>query len=187
METRLPPPPFPGPEFETNSIDFLWLPLSGFILAFSCVSVLIKKGLFLSEAFVALGCGVIIGPYAADVLDPFTIGEPGSYITLLLRTSEALLAIQIVTAATTLGSAFWKRRWISWAILVGPITISMWIVTSLLAWGILGLQFWDAVLLGAACSPTDPVLANSIVKGQFAGRFHVFSLSQKPSQLIPFG
>ena len=46
----------------------------------------------------------------------------------------------------------------------------MWIVSGLLVYLILGLPFWMAVLIGAIVTPTDPVVASSIVAGGVAER-----------------
>jgi sodium/hydrogen antiporter len=46
----------------------------------------------------------------------------------------------------------------------------MWIVSGLLVYLILGLPFWVAVLIGAIVTPTDPVVASSIVAGGVAER-----------------
>jgi Sodium/hydrogen exchanger family len=46
----------------------------------------------------------------------------------------------------------------------------MWIVGGLLAYLIVGVPFWVAVLIGAIVTPTDPVVASSIVAGGVAER-----------------
>lgn len=47
---------------------------------------------------------------------------------------------------------------------------SMWIVSGLLVYWILGLPFWVSLLIGAIATPTDPVVATSIVTGNLAER-----------------
>lgn len=45
----------------------------------------------------------------------------------------------------------------------------MWVISSLLVWGLVpNLSFLHALAVAACITPTDPVLSNSIVKGQFA-------------------
>ena len=46
----------------------------------------------------------------------------------------------------------------------------MWIVSGLLVYLILGLPFWVTVLIVAIITPTDPVVASSIVAGGVAER-----------------
>lgn len=56
----------------------------------------------------------------------------------------------------------------SLAIILGPLMVAMWAVSSLLVYWILDLNVWLAVLIGAVVTPTDPVLASTIVTGKFA-------------------
>jgi NhaP-type Na+/H+ or K+/H+ antiporter len=44
----------------------------------------------------------------------------------------------------------------------------MWLCSGLLVYLILGLPFWEAMLLGAVITPTDPVVSTSIVTGKVA-------------------
>jgi NhaP-type Na+/H+ or K+/H+ antiporter len=127
-----------------------------------------QEKIFVSDALVATLFGVILGPYVSKYFDPFAIQPPGTYLIILYIFSEFLLVVQIVAATIALSQDFWRFHWRSFTILLGPVTFAMFTVTTLLTWGITGLPFLDAMLVGAACSPTDPVLANSIVKGRFA-------------------
>lgn len=48
---------------------------------------------------------------------------------------------------------------------------AMWLVSSLLVWGLVpDLPFVHALAVAACVTPTDPVLSNSIVKGKFADK-----------------
>ena len=44
----------------------------------------------------------------------------------------------------------------------------MWVVSGLLVYWILNLPFWEAMVIGAAITPTDPIVATSIVTGVVA-------------------
>jgi sodium/hydrogen antiporter len=46
--------------------------------------------------------------------------------------------------------------------------LSMWAISGALAYFLLGLPFWIAMVIGAIVTPTDPILASSIVTGDFA-------------------
>ena len=48
--------------------------------------------------------------------------------------------------------------------------VGMFAVTSLGAWLLLDLPFWGAVLVGAILTPTDPVVASTLVSGPLAER-----------------
>ena len=67
-----------------------------------------------------------------------------------------------------LPKAYLYREWLSLATLLGPIMLCAWFVTSLLVWGLFpGLSYLEALVIGACVTPTDPVLANTICKGDF--------------------
>ncbi|KAI9026376.1 Sodium/hydrogen exchanger family-domain-containing protein [Hyaloraphidium curvatum] len=161
-------PGFPAPTLNSNDIYAWGFPIGGFIVGFTFISLVIKEKLFVSDAMVATLFGVILGPFVSNYFDPFHIQPEGTYLIIMYLYSEMLLVVQIIAAAISLDREFWNFHWRSFAILLGPVTFGMFVVTTLLVWGICGLPFLDSMIVGAACSPTDPVLANSIVKGRFA-------------------
>ncbi|KAJ3388983.1 hypothetical protein HDU92_001222 [Lobulomyces angularis] len=73
-----------------------------------------------------------------------------------------------MAAAIALPRKFWKTRWKSLVVLLGPVSIYMWLTTALVLWKIIGFTWYQSLLIGACCAPTDPVLSNSIVNGRFA-------------------
>lgn len=48
--------------------------------------------------------------------------------------------------------------------------LSMWLISTLIIYSVLkgSITFLEAVALAACVTPTDPVLASSIIKGRFA-------------------
>lgn len=79
--------------------------------------------------------------------------------------------MQLVLAGVQLPSKYLQKEWKSLALLLGPGMTGMWLITSLLCWGMVpGLNFVGALAVGACVTPTDPVLSNSIVKGKFADK-----------------
>lgn len=44
----------------------------------------------------------------------------------------------------------------------------MWLASGLLVHWILGLPFWEAMLVGAAITPTDPIVSTAMVTGVVA-------------------
>ena len=63
-----------------------------------------------------------------------------------------------------------SANWLLLFVLLGIVMPLMWIVGGLLAYLIVGVPFWVAVLIGAIVTPTDPVVASSIVAGGVAER-----------------
>lgn len=82
-----------------------------------------------------------------------------------------MLGVQLVIAGVQLPSKYMLRHWKSLALLLGPGMVGMWLSASLLIWAMVpNLPFLHALAVGACVTPTDPVLSNTIVKGQFADK-----------------
>lgn len=149
---------------EEQELYFSVCTLATFNLAFSLCSLYLKDHLYVSEALISTTVGAILGSLNLPSFKYFkTTG-------LIFHFARLLLALQIMTSGIQLPSAYLKRHWKSVAILLGPVLLISWLVSSVLVY----LLFWDminwreAMLIGAILSPTDPVLASSIVKGHFA-------------------
>ncbi|OBZ85176.1 putative Na(+)/H(+) antiporter C3A11.09 [Choanephora cucurbitarum] len=140
--------------------------LGGFILLFGLTSLIIKEKLYVSEAFVAILCGIIFGPVCSDFIKVETWGNTEQITKQFCR---LVIAIQVMAAGVALPKAYLRRELRSLLIMLGPVMIYMWLVSGLLVWAIIpGLNFLEALMIAACFTPTDPVLANSIVQGKFA-------------------
>ncbi|KAI0137314.1 Sodium/hydrogen exchanger family-domain-containing protein [Xylariales sp. AK1849] len=145
--------------------------LGGFISLFGLVSYLLKENFYMSEALISLLAGVAFSPHATNFIRPleFALGseENLNYITLYF--SRLVLGVQLVLAGIQLPSRYLKKEWKPLSILLGPVMTCMWLLTSLLVWGLVpNLPFLHALAIGACVTPTDPILSNVIVKGKFA-------------------
>ena len=64
-----------------------------------------------------------------------------------------------------------KKHWRTLAFLLGPCMIYGWMVSALLIWGFVpGLTFLSSLVVAAAVTPTDPILAQAVVGGKFADK-----------------
>jgi len=147
-------------------------------LIYGLFSHLFKSKLFLSEALVAVLLGIACGPKGLDLLFTEFSGvssaqQSGNLLdlaTMFLHASRLVMAIQVMAAGVSLPRAYLFRHWQSLAILWGPVMLGMWLISSLIFLLIFGsiLTPLEAFLMGACVTPTDPVLANSIIRGRFA-------------------
>lgn len=117
-----------------------------------------------SEPLLAVLVGIAAGPYAADLIDLAKWGEP---LIILEQVARLTIAVSIMGIALRL-----KRQ--SLHVLLRPVTlilavgmVGMWLLSSSIAW-LFGFPLWSALLLGAILTPTDPVVASSVVTGKFA-------------------
>jgi NhaP-type Na+/H+ or K+/H+ antiporter len=101
----------------------------------------------------------------------YAAGSVKNLDTITLYFSRLVLGVQLVLAGVQLPSKYLAQEWKSLALLLGPGMTAMWVTGSLLIWAMVpNLSFLHSLAVGACVTPTDPILSNSIVKGQFADK-----------------
>lgn len=138
---------------------------AGVLLVISLISKAAKRWVFLSEPMIAMLAGIALGPVALGQIDPRTWGDTEQMVEQAARVT---LAIGLMGVALRLPAGYFKVRWKSLALLLGVAMPIMMAVSGLLTWAILGTGFWAAMLIGAVITPTDPIVATSIVTGPVA-------------------
>ncbi|OAD79245.1 hypothetical protein PHYBLDRAFT_14428, partial [Phycomyces blakesleeanus NRRL 1555(-)] len=153
----------PG-EFTTFSVAIAIL--SGFIIFFGYVSMFLKERLFLSEALVAVIVGIIAGPLVTNGINPYSWRDNDEITKQLTR---CIIAIQVMAVGIELPKHYMKKDWKTMIILLLPVMIVMWMVSGLIIWWMVPtINYIEALVISACICPTDPILANSVVKGRFA-------------------
>ena len=136
--------------------------IGGLLLLLGMLGGLLKERTPVSEPLIALIAGVLIGPAALGLLDLANLGDQ----TLILEEAALVtLGVALVGVALRLPIGYSSGNWRLLFVLLGIVMPLMWIAGGLLAYLILGVPFWVAVLIGAIVTPTDPVVAGSIVAG----------------------
>lgn len=160
------------PTLSVTNFNIVCSVLGGFITLFGLVSYLFKEKFYLSEALISLLAGVTFSPHATNFVRPLEYtGSQANLNAVTLYFSRLVLGVQLVLAGVQLPSRYLQKEWKALALLLGPIMTSMWLVSSLLIWGLVpNLTFVHALAVAACVTPTDPVLSNSIVKGKFADK-----------------
>ena len=151
-------------------MDAFDIPLAlaaGTVLALTLVSGWIKSHLWASEALVCLAVGMMVGEHGLGLvhLDP---GANENHLAFVEQFTRITLALSVMSAALSLPSGYHKRNWRSLALILVPGTALMWIASAGLSWLWLDISLLLALLAGAIVTPTDPVLARSIVSGSLA-------------------
>ncbi|KAJ3021534.1 hypothetical protein HKX48_008296 [Thoreauomyces humboldtii] len=152
---------------ELRTIHGAYLLIGGFVVLFSLVALFIKERLYLSEAFVATALGIVVGPKVLNLFDPNTFSDSTIHRSLL-EVTRVVLVIQCMAAGVSLPGNYVYKEKLSLAMLLGPVMLWMWLVSALGLHLILGLDLVQSLVIGATITPTDPILANSIVQGKFA-------------------
>lgn len=119
----------------------------------------------LSRPMLALAVGVLSGPQVLSLLDPQHWPEPH---LLMKEAARLTLAMSVMAVALRVDTRQIRRRLRPVALLLTAGMLSMWAVSAGLTWAILGVSPVMALLIGAAVTPTDPVVASSIVTGDAA-------------------
>ncbi|KAF8523208.1 Cation/H+ exchanger [Gautieria morchelliformis] len=164
----------PLPDVRALSCLFLGL----FVLAFGLTSRILKESLFLSEPLLSTLLGVLLSPKVFNILHFFPQDWDQGFAQDAARESLAwfcriVIGIQVLFAASTIPSRWLLRRESvrSMAVMLGPVMTVGWLVSSGLVRAALPRTTWtEALIIGACIAPTDPVLANSVVKGIYAER-----------------
>lgn len=149
---------------DPTKFNIALLSLGGLVSIYAPLSRFFKQKLYLSAPILAVGLGVLYGP----ILSIFVPSSWGNQELILEELARLAIAVQLISTAIRLKRAYLFDHWRSLAIIIGPLMLAMWVVSSLLVYWILDVDFWVAVLIGAILTPTDPVLASTIVTGKFA-------------------
>lgn len=140
--------------------------IGGLTLVFSLLAnFFTNRVVVLSAPLAAMLLGIVIGPAGAGLLDLAGWGDP---MVLLEQTSRIAVAIAVMASALRLPIGYFHGHVRTMTVVLTVGMAGMWVISALLAHLLLGLPFWLAVLLGAVVTPTDPVLAGSILTGDLA-------------------
>ena len=141
--------------------------IGGLLLILGLFAGLIHESGFLSEPLFALLAGVLVGPGVFDLLD---LSDLGDQVMILEDAALLTLAVALMGVALRLPIGYISSNWRLMLVLLGILMPLMWLACSLLAYLFLGLSFWVALLIGGIVTPTDPVVASTIVTGGVAER-----------------
>lgn len=151
-------------------MEMLDIPLAvaaGTVLALTLVSGWIKSNLWASEALICLVVGLVLGQYGIGLLHIDPVADKG-HLAFVEQFTRLTLALSVMSAALSLPTGYVKDNWRSLAMILVPGTALMWFASAGIAAIWLGLPVMLALLAGAIVTPTDPVLARSIISGRLA-------------------
>ncbi|MFV0131937.1 cation:proton antiporter [Streptomyces sp. HMX87] len=142
-------------------VDTLLTVAGALALVVAALSALIQR-LPLSGPLLALLTGIVFGPAVLGVIDLPTVVEGHKE---LHEVSRILLAVSVMAVALRYPMNAVRSRIRPVAVLLGVAMLGMLVLTTAVSAGALGIGFGAAALLGAALTPTDPVLASSVITG----------------------
>ncbi|KAI9502299.1 Cation/H+ exchanger [Coemansia spiralis] len=139
--------------------------LGTFAVFFGLISMVVKEWLFVSDTLVALLFGILFGPAGLDAVNPADWIDVHSFT---LEFTRLIIAIQVMAAGITLPKKYLRDELKSLLVLLGPVMIWMWLTSAVIIMLVFRLSLLESLLIASCVAPTDPVLANSIVRGRFA-------------------
>ncbi|GHJ88066.1 hypothetical protein NliqN6_4468 [Naganishia liquefaciens] len=140
-------------------------------------SLWIRGKLFLTNSVLAMSIGIILGPKALNFIQLVPGGwedgkESDTGKQVLLWFTRIVLGIQVLSTGAILPAGFLLRKNVrkTIAVLLGPLMLSQTLIVGCFAKLIFRYTWMESFLVGACLSPTDPILASSVVKGSFSER-----------------
>jgi NhaP-type Na+/H+ or K+/H+ antiporter len=147
-----------------ENVNLIILLIGALVLLLGLISALLKR-IGLPAPMLAMLIGTATGPTLLNIFQP---GQWGSVDLVIEEAARITLGITLVGVALRLPEGFIRRSWRPLFLLLGPGMIIMWLTTSALIYWIIGLSPLVSLLVGAALTPTDPVIASSITSGKVA-------------------
>ncbi|HQT80450.1 MAG TPA: cation:proton antiporter [Rhodopila sp.] len=145
--------------------------VSACLLLLGATAGLINSRLWVSEPLACVFLGILLGPACLGLV-ALPVGETPDATAFMREAARITLTVAVIGAAMRVPRGWMRRQWRGMALVLGPGMVLMWAAGVLVTWltfGLtLGLPLLLCVLVGAAVSPTDPVLAAPIVSGSLA-------------------
>ncbi|MFB0613218.1 cation:proton antiporter domain-containing protein [Aurantiacibacter poecillastricola] len=150
-----------------EALDIPLAVAAGTVLGLTLVSGWIKSHLWASEALICLLIGMALGEHGAGLLQ-IAPSANENHLAFVEQFTRLTLALSVMSAALSLPTGYVRDNWRSLALILLPGTALMWFASTGIAMLFLGLPLMLALLAGAIVTPTDPVLARSIISGRLA-------------------
>ncbi|GAA5957625.1 hypothetical protein JCM3765_001459 [Sporobolomyces pararoseus] len=186
MSGYLPLPPSPvslvSPEFSTGAlppwvklditnISLALVIIGAYLTTINQLSYWLREKLLLSSSLIAFGIGIVAGPIALNWISPYVWvdHEEDAVNYLTFQITRIVIGIQVMFAGIDLPAAYLRRQWKSLFMLLFPVMTVAWFISAgFILLFIPSLTFLEALCIAACVTPTDPILANAIVKGRYA-------------------
>lgn len=115
-----------------------------------------------SMPMVFLGAGILVFSFVPSLPDP----DPLAHSDVTIHLSEICVIVSLMGAGLALDRSVGWRRWATtWRLLGIAMPLCIVVLTLMGLW-LLGLGIASALMLAAALSPTDPVLASEVQVGE---------------------
>lgn len=140
--------------------------IGGLTLILSLIAGLMRSKVYgLSEPMLAVALGIVIGPLGMGWVQLSNWGDP--YI-ITEQFARLTVGLAVMAAALRLPQQYFRDHQRSMTAVLLPGMLGMWVVSAVVVYAALEVSVLVALLIGAIVTPTDPVLAGTIVTGNAA-------------------
>ncbi|GAA5879332.1 hypothetical protein JCM1840_006952 [Sporobolomyces johnsonii] len=156
---------------EITHITLALLVFGLYLCTVNQLSYYLREKLLLSSSLISFGVGIAAGPIGLDWISPWqwTNFDDSARNNLTFQITRLVIGIQVMFAGIDLPAAYLRREALSLFMLLIPVMTVAWFVSAgFILLFIPSLSFLEALCIAACVTPTDPILANAIVKGRYA-------------------
>lgn len=140
--------------------------IAALVLVFGLVSGFVRGHIrVLSEPLAAMLLGIVIGPSCLDLLRLHDWGHP---LRILEQVARVALAVSVMATALRLPDGYFKQQWRAMLTILGPGMVLTWLISGGISYLFFDISVLAALILGAVLTPTDPVVAGTVVAGEVA-------------------
>lgn len=155
-------------QLEPTGPHLTYLVLTSFLIIYALFSLMIRNRLHLSEPPLATLFGIIIGPKGLNVVRPYAWGFTDDVIQ---ETTRIIVGIQCFAVGLELPNGYLGKKWRALLVLLGPVMTVGWLICAGFIMILFDTDVATAFTISACLTPTDPVLAASVLSNsQFSER-----------------
>lgn len=155
-------------QLEPTGPHLSYLIITSFLILYALFSSMIRNRLHLSEPPLATLFGIIVGPRGLRFLDPYSWGFSDDIVQ---ETTRVIVGIQCFAVGLELPDGYIGKKWRALLVLLGPVMTIGWLICAGFIMLIFDADIATAFTISACLTPTDPVLAASVLSNsQFSER-----------------
>lgn len=176
-------------QIEASPPHLSYLLLAGFLITYVLFTNFLRNRVHLSEPPIALLFGIILGPEVLGWITPNFCGSHGCKDAsnmpnlagsldgwgwgdnVIQEMTRVIVGIQVFAVGVQLPKYYAERHWRSIVMMLGPVMTAGWLICATFCYLIFRTDVATSLTISACLTPTDPVLAASILtQSQFSDR-----------------
>lgn len=155
-------------QIEATPPHLTYLIVSAFLILYALFSLFIRNRLHLSEPPLAMLTGLAFGPKGIGAIDPEEWGLDDKHAQEITR---VIVGLQVFAVGLELPKNYLPKHWFSIFMLIGPVMAVGWVICAFFIMMLFQTDIPTALTIAACLTPTDPVLAASVLSNsRFSNR-----------------